>query len=44
LKSGLEGFAGYEVVELLLNLAIPRSDVKDAGSVPFSMNVGCGIL
>ncbi|HXH09457.1 MAG TPA: UPF0758 domain-containing protein [Alphaproteobacteria bacterium] len=30
LKSGLEGFADYEVVELLLTLAIPRSDVKDS--------------
>jgi len=28
LKSGLVGFADYEVVELLLTLAIPRSDVK----------------
>jgi DNA repair protein RadC len=27
-KSGLEGLADYEVVELLLTLAIPRSDVK----------------
>jgi len=27
-KSNLEGFADYEVVELLLTLAIPRSDVK----------------
>src|SRR5437899_6573367 len=27
-KSGLEGFADHEVVELLLTLAIPRSDVK----------------
>jgi DNA repair protein RadC len=27
-KSGLEGFADYEVVELLLTLAIPRSDLK----------------
>ena len=27
-KSGLEGFADYEVIELLLTLAIPRSDVK----------------
>src|SRR5215813_7491572 len=27
-KSGLEGFADYEVVELPLTLAIPRSDVK----------------
>jgi DNA repair protein RadC len=30
LKSDLEGFADYEVVELLLTLAIPRSDVKDS--------------
>lgn len=28
LKAGLAGFADYEVVELLLTLAIPRSDVK----------------
>ncbi len=28
LKSGLDGFADYEVVELLLTLAIPRTDVK----------------
>lgn len=28
LKSGLESFNDYEVVELLLTLAIPRSDVK----------------
>ncbi len=28
LKTGLDGFADYEVVELLLTLAIPRSDVK----------------
>lgn len=28
LKSGLVGFADYEVVELLLTLAVPRSDVK----------------
>jgi len=28
LKSGLEGFADYEAIELLLTLAIPRSDVK----------------
>lgn len=27
-KHGLEGFADYEVVELLLTLAIPRGDVK----------------
>ena len=27
-KSGLEGFADYEIVELLLTLAIPHSDVK----------------
>jgi len=29
LKSGLAGFADYEVVELLLTLAIPRRDVKE---------------
>jgi len=28
LKSGLSGFADHEVIELLLTLAIPRSDVK----------------
>ena len=28
LRSGVEGLADYEVVELLLTLAIPRSDVK----------------
>lgn len=28
LKSGLDGLSDYEVVELLLTLAIPRSDVK----------------
>jgi len=28
LKSGLDGFADYEVVELILTLAIPRADVK----------------
>ncbi len=28
LKTGLDGFADYEVVELLLTLAIPRMDVK----------------
>ena len=28
LKSGLAGLADYEVVELLLTLAIPRSDMK----------------
>lgn len=27
-RSGLEGFADYEVVELVLTLAVPRSDVK----------------
>jgi DNA repair protein RadC len=30
LKSGFVGFADYEVVELILTLAIPRSDVKEA--------------
>jgi len=29
MKSGLDGFADYEVVELLLTLAIPRVDVKE---------------
>ncbi len=29
IKNGLYGFADYEVVELLLTLAIPRSDVKE---------------
>jgi DNA repair protein RadC len=28
LKSGLDGFADYEIIELLLTLAIPRLDVK----------------
>ncbi len=28
LKSGLSGFADYAVIELLLTLAIPRSDVR----------------
>jgi len=28
LKAGVEGLADYEIVELLLTLAIPRSDVK----------------
>lgn len=28
LKSGLDGLADYEVIELLLTLAIPRADVK----------------
>lgn len=30
IRSGFEGFNDYEVVELLLTLAIPRSDVKQA--------------
>lgn len=29
IRSGFEGFNDYEVVELLLTLAIPRSDVKE---------------
>jgi DNA repair protein RadC len=29
MKSRLDNFADYEVVELLLTLAIPRSDVKE---------------
>lgn len=28
IKNGLDGFADYEVMELLLTLAIPRADVK----------------
>ena len=28
LKSGLEGFLDYEVIELLLTLATPRKDCK----------------
>lgn len=27
-RTGLDGFADYEVVELLLTLAVPRADVK----------------
>ena len=30
LDSGLEGFHDYEVIELLLTLATPRKDCKDA--------------
>ena len=30
LKSGLDGFHDYEVVELLLTLATPQKDCKDA--------------
>jgi DNA repair protein RadC len=33
MRSGLDGFADYEVVELLLTLAIPRSDVKQPAKV-----------
>jgi DNA repair protein RadC len=33
LKFGLESFADYEIVELLLTLAIPRSDVKQRAKV-----------
>ena len=29
MRSGFEGFAEHEIVELLLTLAIPRSDVKE---------------
>lgn len=29
LKSGIEGMADYEVVELILTLAVPRKDVKE---------------
>ena len=30
LKSGLAGFSEHEVIELLLTLAIPRTDVKQS--------------
>ena len=33
LQSGLAGFAEHEVIELLLTLAIPRSDVKQPAKV-----------
>jgi DNA repair protein RadC len=33
IKHGLAGFADYEVIELLLTLAIPRSDVKQLAKV-----------
>jgi DNA repair protein RadC len=33
MRNGLTGFADYEVVELLLTLAIPRSDVKPLAKV-----------
>ncbi len=34
IKSGLSGFADYEVVELLLTLAIPRLDAKEQAKAP----------
>ena len=36
LKSGLEGFHDYEVIELLLTLATPRKDCKDAAKAALS--------
>ncbi|MFO7713566.1 RadC family protein [Desulfosarcina sp.] len=36
LKSGLEGFADYEVIELLLTLGMPRKDCKDAAKAALS--------
>ena len=33
MRSGFEGFAEHEIVELLLTLAIPRSDVKGPAKV-----------
>lgn len=33
LASGFDGFNDYEVIELLLTLAIPRSDVKEAAKL-----------
>jgi DNA repair protein RadC len=45
LKTGLAGFADYEVVELLLTLAIPRSDVKQpAKALIARFGNLCGIL
>jgi DNA repair protein RadC len=36
LKSGLDGFHDYEVIELLLTLATPRKDCKDAAKAALS--------
>lgn len=36
LKSGLDGFADYEVIELLLTLSTPRKDCKDAAKAALS--------
>ena len=36
LKSGLDGFADYEVIELLLTLGTPRKDCKDAAKAALS--------
>jgi DNA repair protein RadC len=33
LKTGIESLADYEVVELLLTLAVPRRDVKEAAKI-----------
>ena len=34
LTGGLDGFHDYEVIELLLTLAMPRKDCKDAAKRP----------
>ena len=36
LKSGLDGFHDYEVIELLLSLATPRKDCKDSAKAALS--------
>jgi len=45
IRTGLEGFADYEIVELLLTLAIPRCDVKNPAKHLIARfgNV-CGVL
>ena len=34
LKSGLEGFHDYEIIELLLTIGTPRKDCKSIGKNP----------
>ncbi len=36
LKSGLDGFADYEVIELLLTLGTPRKNCKEAAKAALS--------
>jgi len=42
LKSGFEGFAEHEIVELLLTLCIPYRDVKPAAKVLLGATHGFG--